>query len=271
MNQACAGSRTPFLATLNDDAVADPRWLEELLAAMESASNVGMCASQVRLFGREQLDSAGMLICADGSSKQRGHLAPPPDYGQEGKSSRPAARPRYIAALCWTKSAALTRISFCTARIPISDCAPAGPDGGALCAKSRRRSSLFPHGGAGHAAQSLLCRAEPALSAGQELPAAAPADCAAGALARYAWHVVSLLKGRGVAARFREDGHGALGLLALVIRAHWSLLRNWSRLWDKRRAIARTARISPAAFAHCCAPMPSALARWPNCEPASWC
>jgi hypothetical protein len=52
-----------------------------------------------------------------------------------------------------------------------------------------------------------------------------------------------------VAARFHEDGHGVLGLLALVIRAHWSLLRNWSRLWDKRRAIARTARISPAAFA----------------------
>ena len=49
VNQACAGSATPFLATLNDDAVADPRWLEELLAAMESASNVGMCASQVRL------------------------------------------------------------------------------------------------------------------------------------------------------------------------------------------------------------------------------
>src|SRR6476469_4695922 len=47
-------------------------------------------------------------------------------------------------------------------------------------AKGRRASSLLPHGGAGHAAQSLLCRAEPALSAGQELPAAAPADRAAG-------------------------------------------------------------------------------------------
>jgi GT2 family glycosyltransferase len=69
-------------------------------------------------------------------------------------------------------------------------------------------------------------------------------------LIRYGWHVLSLLRGRGVAARFRDDGKGGgLRLAALVIRAHWSFLRNWNVVWDKRRAIARTARISPAAFA----------------------
>src|SRR5438552_1826332 len=66
VNQAWSGSKSPFLATLNDDTAADPRWLEELLGVMESSPDVGMCASQVRLAGREQLDSAGMLICADG-------------------------------------------------------------------------------------------------------------------------------------------------------------------------------------------------------------
>jgi hypothetical protein len=69
-------------------------------------------------------------------------------------------------------------------------------------------------------------------------------------LIRYGWHGVSLLRGRGVAARFREDGNGGgLRLLALVIRAHWWLLRNWNKVWDKRRAIAGTARIPSAAFA----------------------
>src|SRR5207302_6137129 len=49
---------------------------------MESRPDVGLCASQVRLLGREELDSAGMLICADGSSKQRGHGRATRQYSQ---------------------------------------------------------------------------------------------------------------------------------------------------------------------------------------------
>src|SRR5262249_42508418 len=77
VNQAFRYSRSPFLATLNDDAVADSGWVGALLAAMESRPDVGMCASQVRLSDGDKLDSSGMLICADGSSKQRGHMASP--------------------------------------------------------------------------------------------------------------------------------------------------------------------------------------------------
>ena len=39
-----------------------------------------MCASQVRLFGENRLDSTGMLVARDGSSKQRGHGRPPEDF-----------------------------------------------------------------------------------------------------------------------------------------------------------------------------------------------
>ncbi|HSP67297.1 MAG TPA: glycosyltransferase, partial [Bryobacteraceae bacterium] len=35
-NQAFRDSHAPYLATLNDDAVADPRWLETLLADAEA-------------------------------------------------------------------------------------------------------------------------------------------------------------------------------------------------------------------------------------------
>ena len=68
-------------------------------------------------------------------------------------------------------------------------------------------------------------------------------------LARYGWHAVSLLEGQGSAARFREDGHGALAMIGLVIRAHWATMLNWNRLWRKRRRIRSAARITPAAFA----------------------
>ena len=251
VNQACSASKSPFLATLNDDAVADPRWLEQLLAAMESRPDVGLCASQVRLLGREELDSAGMLICGDGSSKQRGHGGSPPEYGRRDEVLAPSGsaaiyrramldeiggfdedfflycedtdlglRARWAGWKCLYEPAAVVHHHYShTAGRATS-----------LKAYYVERNRLF-----------LLIKNFPLRSL-----IAAPFV----SLIRYGWHAVSLLRGRGVAARFREDGNGGgLRLVALVIRAHWSLLRNWSGVWNKRRSIARTARISPAAFA----------------------
>jgi GT2 family glycosyltransferase len=250
VNQATAGSKSPFLATLNDDAVADPRWLDELLAVMETAPRVGLCASQVRLFGRVELDSAGMLICADGSSKQRGHLASPQDYSREEEVLAPSGsaamyrrsmleeiggfdedfflycedtdlglRARWAGWQCLYTPKALVHhhYSYTAGR--------ATP----LKAYYVERNRLF-----------LLVKNFPL----RNLMLAPLAT-----IARYWWHALSIVRGHGVAARFREEGNGALRLLAVVIRAHWSLLRNWRRVWDQRRAIARTARIPPSAFA----------------------
>ena len=72
INQGMRASTAPYLATLNDDAVPRPNWLNALLQAVERRPDVGMCASQVLLFGEDRLDSAGMLMARDGSSKQRG-------------------------------------------------------------------------------------------------------------------------------------------------------------------------------------------------------
>ena len=80
VNQGICASTSPYVATLNDDAVAHPDWLANLLAALIARPDAGMCASQVRLFGEPRLDSAGMLVARDGSSKQRGHGRLPADY-----------------------------------------------------------------------------------------------------------------------------------------------------------------------------------------------
>ena len=80
VNQGMRASTSPYVATLNDDAVAHPDWLEALVAALERRPDAGMCARQVRLFGETRLDSAGMLMARDGSSKQRGHGRPPEDF-----------------------------------------------------------------------------------------------------------------------------------------------------------------------------------------------
>ena len=60
--------------------MAHPRWLDALVRAIDHRPDVGMCASQVRFFQEPRLDSAGMLIAGDGSSKQRGHGRLPEEF-----------------------------------------------------------------------------------------------------------------------------------------------------------------------------------------------
>jgi len=77
VNQGIEAARGEFICTLNDDAIPDPRWLEELIAACRADAEAGMCASQIRLAeSPDLLDSAGMQVYLDGTSKQRGRMAP---------------------------------------------------------------------------------------------------------------------------------------------------------------------------------------------------
>ena len=68
INAAWEGCGSAYLATLNDDAVASPEWLAALVQAGERRPDCGMFAPCVQLAGSGLLDSAGMLLCADGSS-----------------------------------------------------------------------------------------------------------------------------------------------------------------------------------------------------------
>ena len=76
---ACAAGR--YIATLNNDAEADPAWLKELVGGMESDASVGMCASKILFYGdRKRIDKAGHLIYPDGLNHGRG--SGEPDRGQ---------------------------------------------------------------------------------------------------------------------------------------------------------------------------------------------
>ncbi|MBF0557965.1 MAG: glycosyltransferase family 2 protein [Nitrospirae bacterium] len=72
-NIGFAASTAKYMATLNNDTLADSGWLKALYEAAESDHSVGMVASKI-LLGREgkELDSAGMLLYPDGMSRQRG-------------------------------------------------------------------------------------------------------------------------------------------------------------------------------------------------------
>ncbi|MBL8730280.1 MAG: glycosyltransferase family 2 protein [Planctomycetes bacterium] len=82
MRIVLAEGRCEFVALLNNDAEADPRWLEELLAAAADA-RVGAVASCMRLHDRpDLLDGAGVWLLGNGDSAPRGRLQPVADWRQ---------------------------------------------------------------------------------------------------------------------------------------------------------------------------------------------
>ena len=251
VNQGIRTSQSPYVATLNDDAVAHPGWLDAMVRALESRPDAGMAASQVRFFGEDRLDSAGMLIARDGSSKQRGHGRPPEDFPVLEEVLFPSGsaalyrramleqvggfddlfflycedtdlglRARWAGWKCLYVPAAVVEHHYSHS---------AGAASG-LKAYYVERNRLF-----------VLLKNFPA----GMLPAA-PLVTAA----RYGWHFRYLLQGRGSAARFRAEGNAGPKMLWYVLKAHAALAASLPRLWRERRAIRASARVTPAVFRH---------------------
>ena len=251
INEGARTSRAAYVATLNDDAVAHPCWLEALVRALERRPDAGMCASQVRLFGEHRLDSAGMLVCRDGSSKQRGHCEPPEDF------------PVPEEALFPSGSAALYR------RAMLDDIG--GFDDGFFlyCEDTdlglRARwagwkclyvpEAVVEHhssnsAGPASALKAYYVERNRLFVLAKNFPLGMLLAAPLAALARYFWHTWYLLQGRGSAARFRAEGQAGFRMVWCVLRAHLALATNASRLWRQRRAIRARARITPLVFRH---------------------
>jgi len=73
-NLALDDAKGAFIALLNNDAVADRRWIEELMSAINRCDRtVGMWASKIVFYdNREIIDTAGHLIYPDGLNRGRG-------------------------------------------------------------------------------------------------------------------------------------------------------------------------------------------------------
>jgi GT2 family glycosyltransferase len=249
VNQAIRASEAEFVAVLNDDAVASPGWLEQMLAIIRSRYEIGMCAPQIRLAGDGRLDSAGMLLSADGSSKQRGHLEDPTQY------SKPAhvLFPSGCAALY--RRAMLDEVGlfdesfflYCEdtdlglrARWRMWECVYV-PD----AVVEHRYSHTAGHASA---AKAWFVERNRLRVAVKNLPAPMLAAAPLHSAVRYFWHAVYLATGSGKGSEFRDAGGSALRLPWIVLRANIDLLRNLPRLLRERRAIRRSARLSPKQF-----------------------
>ncbi|MGE3173915.1 MAG: glycosyltransferase family 2 protein [Planctomycetota bacterium] len=71
------GDRCDWVALLNNDAEADARWLEALVAAGEADPRIGAVGSRMRLWDDpDRLDGAGVWILGSGDSMPRGRGEP---------------------------------------------------------------------------------------------------------------------------------------------------------------------------------------------------
>ena len=72
-NQGIAAARGEYIALLNNDAEAEPGWLEALFRACSTEPDVGMAASKILVWENPRLiDKAGHLIFPDGQNRGRG-------------------------------------------------------------------------------------------------------------------------------------------------------------------------------------------------------
>jgi len=240
MNQAFRQSTAPYFATLNDDTVADPEWLSVLVRAMEQRPEIGMCAPRIQLAGQDTLlDSAGMLVCPDGSSRQRGHLQPAARYN------------RCEEILFPSGCAALYR------REMLEEIGLFDEDFFLYCEDTdlglRARWAAWecvyaPEAVVEHRYSHSAGRASPLKAyyvernrlfvAVKNFPSAALWLVPWYAGERYLWHLWYALRGQGAAAAYRESNSG-FDLLKYVLRAHLALVKHWPQLWRKRKTIRR--------------------------------
>lgn len=80
-NAGLRAARGDYVAVLNDDTRADPRWLEEMVEALERRPDYGLAACKILSYREpEVIDNVGHLIYRDGTFRGRGRLEP--DRGQ---------------------------------------------------------------------------------------------------------------------------------------------------------------------------------------------
>jgi GT2 family glycosyltransferase len=248
VNQGIEASQSPYVITLNDDAFACPTWMAALVRAAESHSDAGMLASQVRLQGSELLDSSGMLICGDASSKQRGHGEPVDKY----RDTREALFPSGSAALYRRKM--LEEIGgfdddfflYCED----TDLGLRALWAGWKClyVADAIVDHRYSHSaGRASALKAYLVERNRLYVALKNFPLRMLPAVPFLSLQRYLWHLALLVHGRGKAAEFASEGGGAR-LAWFVIRAHVASAIALPSLLAKRRRIRARAKISAAEF-----------------------
>lgn len=249
VNQGWRLANSEYCAVLNDDAVASPGWLEALVAALDQRPGHGMAASRIVLQDCGRLDSAGMLITRDGSSKQRGHGEPPERFS----AVEDVLLPSGCAALY--RRSMLEEIGMFEEEFFLycedTDLGLRAVWAGWNCIYVP--SATVTHGysksaGMASALKAWYVERNRLRLCVRCLPLAGLAAAPFYSAVRYLFHLAGMIGGRGMAGEFRNSGGSSWRLPWLVLKAQLALLGALPRLLRQRAAIARARRLSPREF-----------------------
>jgi len=249
INQAVRESSAPWIAVLNDDTVTHSNYLEAMMTAVEPRPDAGMVAPRILLQGRDALDSAGMLLCADGTAKQRGHGGKPDSYPRKQEILLPSGCAALYRREMFDEVGGFDERFFLycedtdlglRARWKAWECLYV-PD------------AIVEHRYSHSAGKASVLKAynverNRLFVAVKDLPVPMLLTMPFVAGLRYFWHLIYAARGRGAAAEMQRSEGGVWQMPGCVLRAWAALIPNLRPLLADRRRIKRTRRLTPKQF-----------------------
>ncbi|MCE5229623.1 glycosyltransferase family 2 protein [bacterium] len=228
-----------FILMLNNDAVADPRWVEELVRVAQTDPKIGGCSSKILLHQeRDLFENTGLLMYPDGSARGRARLE-----RDEGQYETMTDIPAPSGCACLYRRAAIDQAEGFD---PAFFCYGDDVELGLKCLVAGWRFVYVPKAVAWHKESQTSGKYSPMKAFLVErnrlwvmiktYPAGALLASPWHTARRYWWNVKALWQGEGTAGRFRKES-GAGSLVWILLKAYGSALMQLGRLLKERRRI----------------------------------
>ena len=244
-NLAASQASGDFFALLNNDAVADPRWIESLVSRVASDPGAGMCASKILVHGTTVIDKAGHLIYPDGQNRGRGTGEQDRgQYDQPGEALFPDGCAALYRRAAWEEVSGFDPHFFAYAD---------DADFGLRCRLRGWRCLYEPKAVVFHHRSSTSGPYSPTKIylvernrfwlAVKSFPWPLLLVSPVVTLNRWTWNLAAALLKRGAAGNFRRD-QSALALLAILWRAYRDGVRGLGPILSARRTVRTTRSLS---------------------------
>lgn len=255
-NQALRIARGGFVGFVNNDTVLQPDWLASMLKPMRTGANVGMCAGKTMSYlHRDRIDNTGHLLYWDGINRGRGRM-------QEDRGQFDSAPDALIPSGCAGvfRKEMLDRIGgFDEDFFLYGDDMDLGLRGrlaGWECAFAPQAVAYHHYSGSSgsyHPMKFFYVERNRLWVVLKYFPLELIVLNPLFSFARYLFHAIALVCGRGVTGEFARD------------RSPWLLIRLWwkaqvsswagaGRCWRKRRNLQRQLHWNRRRFYRCILP-----------------
>lgn len=245
-NRGIRAASGKYIVLLNNDAQADPRWLEELVKVAGENPRAGMLACKIYLQGGSKIiDNVGHLIYRDGLNRGRGRLEA--DLGQYEKMEE-VFFPSGCAALY--RREMLDEVGlFDEDFFAYGDDTDLGLKGRLAGWKCLYVPTAVVHhrysqsSGAYSALKAFYVERNRVWIAVKYFPLTLLLESPFFTLLRFALQGYGALVGRGAAGRFSE-AHSPWKLLRILLKVYLAAFRGLPKMWKKRNEMKRRTRVS---------------------------